>query len=87
MDTDEAAKVSKSNAEPSISTLPEAEAYATLLVTQYLVDQKKCSEVGVASCLIVHIAQLLLMCASLTSQNLTCDHVWQCRPKHLPQLL
>ena len=45
METQEAPKEASSQTAASSSSLPEAEAYATLLVTQYLVDNKLCSEV------------------------------------------
>ena len=45
MDTQDVAKEARSQTAASTSNLPEAEAYATLLVTQYLVDNKLCSEV------------------------------------------
>lgn len=45
MDTQDAPKEATSQTAASTSNLPEAEAYATLLVTQYLVDNKLCSEV------------------------------------------
>lgn len=45
MDTQDASKEASSQTATSTSNLPEAEAYATLLVTQYLVDNKLCSEV------------------------------------------
>lgn len=63
MDTDDSVQESRSNAEPSTSTLPEAEAYATLLVTQYLVDQKMCSEVGLTA----HMHMLYLVLSSPTT--------------------
>ena len=46
MDTQDTPKAAGSQTTASTSTLPEAEAYATLLVAQYLVDNKLCSEVG-----------------------------------------
>lgn len=45
MDTQDAPKEAGSQTTAPTSNLPEAEAYATLLVTQYLVDNKLCSEV------------------------------------------
>ena len=45
MDTQDTLKEATSQTAASTSSLPEAEAYATLLVTQYLVDNKLCSEV------------------------------------------
>ena len=45
MDTQDAPKEAGSQTAASTSSLPEAEAYATLLVTQYLVDNKLCTEV------------------------------------------
>lgn len=45
MDTEEAPKEATSQTAASASNLPEAEAYATLLVAQYLVDHKLCAEV------------------------------------------
>ncbi len=45
MDTQDAPKEATSQTAASTSSLPEAEAYATLIVTQYLVDNKLCSEV------------------------------------------
>lgn len=50
MDSQDAPKVANSQTAASTSNLPEAEAYATLLVTQYLVDHKLCSEVHTFSC-------------------------------------
>ena len=46
MDTQDAPAEASSQTAVSTSSLPEAEAYATLLVTQYLVDNKLCSEVN-----------------------------------------
>lgn len=46
MDTHDEPKKAGNQTAASTSNLPEAEAYATLLVTQYLVDNKLCSEVG-----------------------------------------
>ena len=45
MDTQDAPKEATGQTAASTSSLPEAEAYATLIVTQYLVDNKLCSEV------------------------------------------
>lgn len=45
MDTQDSPKDATSQTAASTSNLPEAEAYATLLVTQYLVDNKLCSQV------------------------------------------
>ncbi len=45
MDTQETPKEATGQTAASSSNLPEAEAYATLLVAQYLVDNKLCSEV------------------------------------------
>ncbi len=45
MDTQDAPKKATGQTAASTSSLPEAEAYATLIVTQYLVDCKLCSEV------------------------------------------
>ncbi len=45
MDTQGAPKEATGQTAASTSSLPEAEAYATLIVTQYLVDNKLCSEV------------------------------------------
>ena len=45
MDRQDAPEEATSQTAASTSSLPEAEAYATLIVTQYLVDNKLCSEV------------------------------------------
>lgn len=44
MDRQDAPEEATSQTAASTSSLPEAEAYATLIVTQYLVDNKLCSE-------------------------------------------
>lgn len=60
MDTQNAPKEASSQTAASTSNLPEAEAYATLLVTQYLVDNKLCSEVCTSSTLLSCTLQLLI---------------------------
>ena len=59
MDTQDAPKEASSQTAASTSNLPEAEAYATLLVTQYLVDNKLCSEVCTSNTLLSCTLQLL----------------------------
>lgn len=83
MDTDETTKPSSSSAEPSTSTLPEAEAYATLLVTQYLVDQKLSSEVlGLTYAAGAADTQSTLLTIQAAAHVQSCDY----RPKKSPQL-
>ena len=66
MDTQDAPKEASIQTAASTSNLPEAEAYATLLVTQYLVDNKLCSEVHINSrMLTLHTLQpWFMVCAA-----------------------